>query len=101
MMPQEKHRTYWSMSGQGKHEGILLILSGKYGANVQDLLKKAAVLDIEKIAPLHGPVLTGGLEYFLDKYAKWSSYQPEEKASWWLFTIHGNTKYVAEHLLLY
>ena len=75
---------------------------GKYGANVQGLLKKAAVLDIEKIAPLHGPVLTGGLEYFLDKYAKWSSYQPEEKGVVVAYSsIHGNTKYVAEHLLLY
>ena len=53
---------------------------------------------LKKIAPLHGPVLTGGLEYFLDKYAKWSSYQPEEKGVVVAYSsIHGNTKHAAEH----
>ena len=82
----------------GEARRYFINIVGKYGANVQGLLKKAAVLDIEKIAPLHGPVLTGGLEYFLDKYAKWSSYQPEEKGVVVAYSsIHGNTKYVAEH----
>ena len=83
----------------GEARRYFINIVGKYGANVQGLLKKAAVLDIEKIAPLHGPVLTGGLEYFLDKYAKWSSYQPEEKGVVVAYSsIHGNTKYVAEHI---
>ena len=82
----------------GEARRYFINIVGKYGANVQGLLKKAAVLDIEKIAPLHGPVLTGGLEYFLDKYAKWSSYQPEEKGVVVAYSsIHGNTKHAAEH----
>ena len=82
----------------GEARRYFINIVGKYGANVQGLLKKAAVLDIEKIAPLHGPVITGGLEYFLDKYAKWSSYQPEEKGVVVAYSsIHGNTKHAAEH----
>ena len=52
---------------------------GKYGAQVQAVLKKAAGLDIEKICPLHGPNLTENHGYYKDKYNTWSSYQPEEK----------------------
>lgn len=62
---------------------------GKYGAQVQAVLKKAAGLDIEKICPLHGPILTENLGFYIDKYNTWSSYQPEDEESLWhvlLFT---------------
>lgn len=52
---------------------------GKYGPHVQALLKKAATIDIKIICPLHGPVWRSDLGYFLDKYDKWSRYEPEEK----------------------
>lgn len=65
---------------------------GKYGVQVQGLLKKAGALDIEIICPLHGPILTENLGYYLDKYDKWSSYTPEEKGVVVAFaSIHGNT----------
>ena len=71
---------------------------GKYGAPVQTLLKKASTLDIKTICPLHGPVLSDNLGYYLDLYNTWSSYQPEEKGVVVAYSsIHGNTKYVAEH----
>ncbi len=53
---------------------------GKYGTSVQALLKKASELDIETICPLHGPIWRTDLDYICDKYDKWSSYEPEEKA---------------------
>ena len=66
---------------------------GKYGAQVQALLKKAATLDIEKICPLHGPVLTENLGYYLGLYNTWSSYQPEEDGVVIAYTsVYGNTK---------
>ena len=66
---------------------------GKYGAQVQALLKKAAALDIEKICPLHGPVLSENLGYYLGLYNTWSSYQPEEDGIVIAYTsIYGNTK---------
>ncbi len=72
---------------------------GKYGAQVQALLKKAATLEIEKILPLHGPVLTENLGYYLDLYNKWSSYTPETQGVFVAFaSIHGNTKKAAEIL---
>ena len=52
---------------------------GKYGAQVQALLKKAATLDIQMICPLHGPVLRENLQYYIDKYNTWSKYEPEDK----------------------
>ena len=52
---------------------------GKYGAQVQAVLKKAAGLDIEKICPRHGPILTENLGFYIDKYNTWSSYQPEDE----------------------
>lgn len=65
---------------------------GKYGPSVQALLKKAAALDINAIAPLHGPVLTDNLGCFVDKYMKWSSYTPEEQGVVVAFSsLHGNT----------
>ena len=72
---------------------------GKYGASVQVLLKKAKNLDIQKILPLHGPILDSNLEYYLDLYDKWSSYQPETKGVFIAYaSIHGNTAKVAEIL---
>lgn len=70
---------------------------GKYGAPVQTLLKKASVLDIKTICPLHGPVLSDNLGYYLDLYNTWSSYQPESKGVFIAYaSIHGNTAYAAE-----
>lgn len=72
---------------------------GKYGAQVQMLLKKAAALDIQTICPLHGPVLTENLEYYIDKYNTWSSYEPEDKGIFIAHaSIHGNTAKAAEKL---
>ena len=70
---------------------------GKYGAPVQTLLKKASALDIKTICPLHGPVLSDNLGYYLDLYNTWSSYQPESKGVFIAYaSIHGNTAYAAE-----
>ena len=70
---------------------------GKYGAQVQALLKKAATLDIQMICPLHGPILKEDLGYYINKYDVWSSYQPEDKGIFIAYaSIHGNTKAVAE-----
>lgn len=72
---------------------------GKYGAPVQTLLKKAAVLDIQKIFPLHGPMLTENLGYYINKYDIWSSYRPEDEGIFIAYTsIYGNTKKAAEKL---
>ena len=72
---------------------------GKYGAQVQALLKKAAGLDISIICPLHGPVLTENLGYYLGLYNTWSSYQPEEEGIVIAYTsVYGNTKKAAIQL---
>lgn len=72
---------------------------GKYGASVQALLKKAANLEINKILPLHGPILDENLGYYIDLYDKWSSYTPENKGVFIAYaSIHGNTKKAAEAL---
>ena len=72
---------------------------GKYGAAVQTLLKKAKALDIQKILPLHGPILDDNLGYYIDLYDKWSSYTPENKGVYIAYaSIHGNTKKAAEIL---
>ncbi len=66
---------------------------GKYGTQVQALLKKAATLDIAVICPLHGPILKEDLGYYIGKYLTWSSYEPEEKGIVVACaSIHGNTK---------
>lgn len=66
---------------------------GKYGPQVQALLKKAATLDIAMICPLHGPVLKENLGFYIDKYLKWSSYEPEEEGVVVACaSIHGNTR---------
>lgn len=70
---------------------------GKYGAQVQALLKKAATLDIATICPLHGPILTENLEYYIGKYNTWSSYEPEDKGIFVAYaSIHGNTAEAAK-----
>ena len=73
---------------------------GKYGAQVQALLKKAAALDIRTICPLHGPVLTGDLGKYLNYYDIWSSYKPEEPEKILVASasIHGHTR-AAAHLM--
>ena len=72
---------------------------GKYGGPVTTLLKKAAVLDIQTICPLHGPVLKEKLEYYIGKYQTWSSYEPEDKGILIAYaSIHGNTAQVAQNL---
>ena len=69
---------------------------GKYGTPVQTLLKKASALDIKTICPLHGPVLSDNLGYYLDLYNTWSSYQPESKGVFIAYaSIHGNTAVAA------
>lgn len=66
---------------------------GKYGKQVQNLLKKAAALDIQMICPLHGPVWRSDLAYFIDKYDKWSSYTPEDQAVVIMYgSMYGNTE---------
>ncbi len=66
---------------------------GKYGAQVQALLKKAATLDIAMICPLHGPILKENLGYYIGKYLTWSSYEPEEEGIVVACaSIHGNTR---------
>lgn len=72
---------------------------GKYGAPVQTLLKKAANLDINIICPLHGPVLSENLSYYIDLYDTWSSYKAEAKGVLVAYaSIHGNTALVAEKI---
>lgn len=72
---------------------------GKYGKQVQNLLKKAATLDIQMICPLHGPILTEEIKYCLEKYNTWSSYEPEEKGVLVAYaSIHGNTASAAKKL---
>lgn len=85
----------WLCEARRYYIGIV----GKYGAQVQALLKKAAGLDIEKICPLHGPVLTENLGYYLDLYNTWSSYSVETEGVVIAYTsIYGNTKKAVEQL---
>ena len=82
----------WADEARRYYIGIV----GKYGAQVQALLKKAAGLDIEVICPLHGPVLTENLGYYLNLYNTWSSYQPEDEGIVIAYTsVYGNTKKAA------
>ncbi len=83
------HEEDWADEARRYFIGIV----GKYGAQVQALLKKAAGLDISVICPLHGPVLTEHLEYYLNLYNTWSAYQPEEEGIVLAYTsVYGNTK---------
>ena len=79
----------WACEARRYYIGIV----GKYGVQVQHLLKKASPLDIEIICPLHGPVLNENLGYYLNLYNIWSSYQPEEEGIVIAYTsVYGNTK---------
>ncbi len=79
----------WACEARRYYIGIV----GKYGAQVQALLKKASGLDIEKICPLHGPVLTEDLGYYINLYDIWSSYRAEEEGIVIAYTsVYGNTK---------
>ncbi len=72
---------------------------GKYGSQVQALLKKAATLDIQMICPLHGPILKENLSYYINKYDIWSSYKPEDDGVLVAYnSIHGNTAKAMETL---
>ncbi|MBE6954556.1 MAG: MBL fold metallo-hydrolase [Ruminococcaceae bacterium] len=79
----------WADEARRYYIGIV----GKYGVQVQNLLKKASTLDISMICPLHGPVLKENLGYYLGLYNTWSGYQPEEEGIVIAYTsIYGNTK---------
>lgn len=85
----------WADEARRYYIGIV----GKYGAQVQSLLKKASTLDIRAICPLHGPVLTENLGYYLGLYDKWSSYAPEESGVVIAYaSVYGNTRRAAEAL---
>lgn len=74
-------------------------ICGKYGAQVQALLKKAAALDIKTICPLHGPILSENLEYYINLYNTWSKYEPETDGVFIAYcSIHENTKVAAKKL---
>lgn len=82
----------WICEARRYYIGIV----GKYGIQVQNLLKKMAVWEIQRICPLHGPVLTENIEYYVNLYHIWSSYQPEEEGIFIAYTsIYGNTKKAA------
>lgn len=75
-------------------------ICGKYGASVQTLLKKAANLDIKTICPLHGPVLTDNLDYYIKLYDKWSRYAHEESGIFIAYcSLHGNTAEAVKKLV--
>lgn len=85
----------WACEARRYYIGIV----GKYGAQVQALLKKAATLDIQTICPLHGPVLTENLGYYLNLYDIWSSYGVESEGIMIAYTsVYGHTKKAAEYL---
>ena len=85
----------WDCEARRYYFGIV----GKYGAQVQSVLKKAAALDINFICPLHGPVLSEDLGHYIEKYDIWSSYKPESEGVMIAYTsVYGHTKKAAEHL---
>ena len=85
----------WACEARRYYIGIV----GKYGMQAQALLKKAAALDIKIIAPLHGPILSENLGYYLNLYDIWSSYRPEEEGVVIAYTsVYGNTRAAVEYL---
>lgn len=85
----------WDCEARRYYIGIV----GKYGAQVQNLLKVAATLDIQIICPLHGPVLTENLEHYIGQYNTWSSYETESEGVMIAYTsVYGNTKKAVELL---
>ena len=109
---EKKEKVLFSADGFGKFGALdvedewdcearryYINIVGKYGAQVQALLKKAATLDIQKIFPLHGPMLTENLGHYINKYDIWSSYRPEDEGIFIAYTsIYGNTKNAAYKL---
>ena len=100
-------KVLFSADGFGKFDALdveearryYIGIVGKYGAQVQALLKKAAALDIAIICPLHGPVLNENLGYYLDKYNTWSSYAVEDEGVVIAYTsVYGHTKEAVEEL---
>ncbi len=85
----------WACEARRYYFGIV----GKFGAQVQAVLKKASALTIERICPLHGPILTENLSYYLDLYHTWSSYLPESKGVAICYTsVYGNTEEAVRRL---
>lgn len=85
----------WSCEARRYYFNIV----GKYGAQVQALLKKAATLDIQTICPLHGPILNENLGYYIEKYQVWSSYEAEDDGVLVAYaSIHGNTAKAAKKM---
>ena len=85
----------WACEARRYYFGIV----GKYGAQVQNLLKKASALDIQTICPLHGPILTENLGYYLNLYNIWSSYEAEAEGVFIAYTsVYGNTKQAVDLL---
>ena len=85
----------WACEARRYYFGIV----GKYGKQVQDVLKKAQGLEINMICPLHGPILKENLEYYINKYDIWSKYEPEEEGIFIaVASIYGNTLNVAKEL---
>lgn len=85
----------WDCEARRYYFGIV----GKYGAQVQSVIKKAAALDINFICPLHGPVLSEDLGHYIEKYDIWSSYKPESEGVMIAYTsVYGHTKKAAERL---
>ena len=85
----------WDCEARRYYFGIV----GKYGAQVQSVLKKAAALDINIICPLHGPVLSEDLGHYIEKYDIWSSYKPESEGVMIAYTsVYGHTKKATERL---
>ena len=85
----------WACEARRYYFGIV----GKFGKNVQAVLKKAAGLDIEHICPLHGPVLSENLDYYLGLYSTWSSYEPEGRGVTIAYSsVYGHTKAAALEL---
>lgn len=79
----------WVEEARRYYYGIV----GKFGIQVQNLLKKVSDLDIQKICPLHGPILSEDIGYYFDKYNRWSLYEPEEEGILIVYsTVYGNTK---------
>ena len=91
--PEEDDDEGWACEARRYYFGIV----GKFGAQVQNVLKKAAALDIQRICPLHGPVLSEDLGYYLGLYQTWSSYQPESDGVFIAYTsVYGHTKEAVE-----
>ncbi|MBQ9550969.1 MAG: FprA family A-type flavoprotein [Lachnospiraceae bacterium] len=85
----------WACEARRYYFGIV----GKYGVQAQNLLKAASGLKIDVICPLHGPILTENLPYYLDLYDKWSSYTPEDPGIFIAYaSVYGHTREAAEHL---